>query len=163
MRGTRFPLFEENSKLASEICASFLRKHRLGKSFPEKKIKNPFCFLYSHERCQSFTAIVGRVPFAIKGKSYFSFILQVPTKDWTKRDFFNEPCEHGEVKNPTSPYMHLKKPERFCGANVFETSVLAHEVELAAADCLQSAYVLSKATRRRHASPRIPLPDKLQF
>ena len=93
------------------------------------------------------TAIVGRVPFAIKGKSYFSFILQVPTKDWTKRDFFNEPCEHGEVKNPTSPYMHLKKPGRFCGADVFETSVLAHEVELAAADCLQSAYVLSKATK----------------
>ena len=40
-----------------------------------------------------------------------------------------------------------KKPERFCGADVFETSVLAHEVELAAADCLQSAYVLSKATK----------------
>ena len=32
-----------------------------------------------------------------------------------------------------------KKPERFCGADVFETSVLAHEVELAAADCEQSA------------------------
>ena len=34
----------------------------------------------------------------------------------TKRDFFNEPCEHGEVKNPTSPLLHLKIPERFCGA-----------------------------------------------
>jgi hypothetical protein len=32
-----------------------------------------------------------------------------------------------------------KKPKRFCGAEVFETSVLAHEVELAAADCEQSA------------------------
>ena len=40
-----------------------------------------------------------------------------------------------------------KKPKRFCGADVFETSVLAHEVELAVADCLQSAYVLSKATK----------------
>ena len=134
----RFPLFEENSKLASEICASFLRKHRLGKSFPEKKIKTPFCFLYSLERCQSFTAIVGRVPFAIKGKSYFSFILQVPTKETTERDFFNEPCWHGEVKNPTSPLLHLKNLKGF-------------------------AELLSKATRRRHASPRIPLTAKHQF
>ena len=55
---------------AGDAISAF--REKLGKSFPEKKIKNPFCFLYSHERYQSLAAIVGRVPFKmIVYASYF--------------------------------------------------------------------------------------------
>ena len=72
-------------------------------------------------------------------QSYFSKMLWGSTKETTVRDFFNEPCEHGEVKNPTSPYMHLKKFEKFL-PNFFPKS-LPPEARI----------------------PRVPLPDKRQF
>ena len=88
--GRDFPLFREKScKLASEICASFLRKRLLAKSFHQGKQKTPHFIIGNGLDPNSFGSDyrVARAHNNLGVKYHFS-LRQITFSRHTKNEFF---------------------------------------------------------------------------